>query len=385
MLLTDLVREAFRSLRQRPGRAVLSALGSVLGVATVVAIVGLSETASHQVTLRFDELRATRLVVDAASPDEPEVLDVADLDAIRAVNGVTSAARIMAMGNRLATLVPVHGRAISISPSTVSLDFQDALDVEVLAGTLWDGAGPESRVAVIGETVVRELSMGPFVGPFELWVDGLPVTVTGVVRGSGLDLGLSGAVLVPESQSEFWGRPRDGSLIVRVLPGAGAGVGEVLPTLIDPTAPHKYAALVPPEPERLRATISGDTRLAFIAGSVIALLAGAIAIATSTLTSVVERTEEYGLRRALGARRADILRMVLIETTVLGALGGVVGSYLGLAGILAASLLLDWRPIFEPGLIPLAIVIGSAVGALAGLIPAARAAGLQPMTALRRV
>ena len=58
MLLTDLIREAFRSLRQRPGRAVLSALGSVLGVATVVAIVGLSETASHQVTLRFDELRA---------------------------------------------------------------------------------------------------------------------------------------------------------------------------------------------------------------------------------------------------------------------------------------------------------------------------------------
>lgn len=100
---------------------------------------------------------------------------------------------------------------------------------------------------------------------------------------------------------------------------------------------------------------------------------------------VVEGTEEYGLRRALGARRGDILRMVLIETTVLGALGGVVGSCLDLASILAASLVLDWRPIFEPALIPLAIAIGSVVGALDGLIPAARAAGLQPVTALRRV
>lgn len=385
MLVLDLVREAFRSLRQRPGRAVLSALGSVLGVATVVAILGLSETASHQVTLRFDELRATRLVVEPASADEPEVLHVADLDAIREVNGVTGAARIMAMANRLATLVPVHGRDISISPSVVSDDFQEALDIEVLAGTLWGGAGPDSRIAVIGETVVRELSMGPFMGPFELWVDGLPVTVMGVVRGAGLDLGLSGAVLVPESQADFWGSPRDGSLVVRVLPGAGTGVGDVLPTLIDPEAPHKYAALVPPEPERLRAAISGDTRLAFIAGSVIALLAGAIAIATATLTSVVERTEEYGLRRAVGARSGDILRLVLIETTVLGGLGGIVGSYLGLAGILVASILLAWRPIFDPGLIPLAIAIGSAVGALAGLIPAGRAARMQPVTALRRV
>lgn len=109
-----------------------------------------------------------------------------------------------------------------------------------------------------------------------------------------------------------------------------------------------------------------------------------VAITSATLTSVVERTEQFGVRRAFGARRGDIARLVIFETTALGAIGGLVGCVLGLVLVLGFSVGLGWTPVFDPQLVPLAIALGILVGGLAGMFPAVKAANLEPVAALRR-
>lgn len=390
MLFSDLVREGLRTLGERPARTLLTALGSVLGVATVVGILGLSETANHQVSLRFDEILSSRVVVEPASPADPGPVVRADLGPVAEVNGVTGVARLTTLGQRLAGSHPVTGREISVTPVAVSGGFEQPLEIEVVAGTLWDDPTIESvgaAVALMGETVALEMNTGPFDGPFQIWVDGSPVTVVGVFRAGAVEGRANGWLLVPEStpHPEIWGDARNSWMVVRVVRGAGTGVADVLPFVLDAESPHSFVALAPPEPEMLRANIEGDTQVAFLMAGGIALLAGAVAITSATLTSVVERTEQFGIRRAFGARRGDIARLVVFETSLLGAAGGVVGCFLGLVMILGFSVGLGWTPVFDPKLIPLAILIGVLLGALAGLAPAIRAATVEPVAALRRV
>ncbi|MEX0863349.1 MAG: ABC transporter permease [Acidimicrobiia bacterium] len=381
--------ETLRSLRERPARTMLTALGSVLGVATVVAIVGLSATASNQVSLRFDEILSTKVVVEPASAFEPERLQDVNLDEVRAINGVNDVVRYTTLDQRLASLRPTQGREVSVRPVVVSDRFEEAFDIEVLKGRIWEHdlvRRTGGAVAVMGETAALEMDLGGFDGPFQIWVDGAPVTVVGLIKAGEVDERLNGWVMMPEASMdlEAWGGGST-SILVRVSPGAGEGVAEVLPYVLDPESPQSFVALAPPEPEVLRANIESDTRLAFLAAGAIALGVGAVAIASATLTSVVERTEQFGIRRAFGARRSDIARLVLMETTVLGAAGGAVGCLLGLTGVLAFSIALRWVPVADPVLIPLAIAIGTGVGAFAGLAPAIKAAMIEPVAALRRI
>ncbi len=389
MLWGDLVRETGRSIGQRLGRSLLATLASMLGVAAVIALVGLSQTASHQISLRFDERRSTVVYVEPASPVESEALRDAELVRVDAMSGVTSLARITVLGERTASVRASGGRQISITPVAASREYVAALDVELVAGTVWDQGVQDqvgAPVALLGETVVLELSLPEFDGPFTLWVAGRAVTVVGYVRAGGAEPRIGGWVLIPEgsADSDIWGEGGDTSIVVRVLPGAGAGVAALVPYALDPERPDRFVALAPPEPEVLRASIESDTRVAFLIAAAVALMVGALAIASATMTSVVERTVHYGIRRALGATKFDVARLVFLETLTLGILGGIAGCILGVMALLGVSIRLDWTPVFDPILIPIAIGVGAVVGAVAGLIPALKAANLDPIRAMRR-
>ncbi|MGF1618066.1 MAG: ABC transporter permease [Acidimicrobiia bacterium] len=367
----------------------MTSLGSILGVATVVAIIGLSGTASNQISVRFDELLATRVFVEPASPSiSSEILNV-DLEAVQEIEGVTGVARATVLGERTASLRPVNGRQISFTPVVVNDEFANATEAEVVGGNNWDPkvvAETGAPIVLLGESVVLELNLPPYDGPLTLWIEGRAVTVAGYIRAGGAEPRVNGWVLVPESSydSLIWGAGGASSILVRVTPGSGAAVADVIPYALDPEHPDRFLAIAPPEPEILRANVEGDTRVAFLAAGVISLVVGGVAIASATLTSVAERTEQYGVRRALGAGRRDIARLVLLETTLLGASGGVVGCILGLILVLAFSLSLAWVPVFDARLVPLAILLGVCVGAVAGLIPSLKAAMIEPIQAIRR-
>lgn len=385
----DLLRETKRSIDERAGRSVMASLGATLGIGTIVAVLGLSATASNQISMRFDALRSSVVYIEPASPLDDETLRTADLTILDSVAGVTSVVRTTVLNPRDASMRPIDGRVISINPVVVDGDLTSGLELNVLYGRLWDNAGldPDAPVAVLGQTVASELGLPPFTRPFTLWVEGRPVTITGYVGAGVVDPRSDGWVFTPRANLDptIWGSVGDTSVLVRVVPGAGSAVAKLATVAIDPESPASFVALAPPEPEILRAQVEDDTRLAFLIAAGVALVVGALAIAATVTTSVVERTEQFGIRRALGATRSDIARLVLSESLVLGLLGGAAGCVLGLFAVQAFSIALDWQPVLEIRLLGLAVALGALVGGVAGLSPAIQAGSVDPIRAMRRL
>ena len=112
-------------------------------------------------------------------------------------------------------------------------------------------------------------------------------------------------------------------------------------------------------------------------------LVGGLGIANVTLLSVRERTAEIGLRRALGATRGNIGNQFLMESGVIGLLGGLVGAALGVAIVVIVSLTKEWTPILDTMIVIAAALLGGVIGLGAGTYPALKAAGVEPITALR--
>jgi putative ABC transport system permease protein len=139
----------------------------------------------------------------------------------------------------------------------------------------------------------------------------------------------------------------------------------------------------PPVPQALQSQVSGDLTGLFLILATISLLIGAVGIANTTLVAVLERTEEIGLRRALGARPRHVASQFLAESTMLGTLGGLVGTSLGVLTVVVFAELQDWTAVLNPATTLPAPLIGSVVGLLAGTYPALRAAATSPLAALR--
>lgn len=389
MTLRDLLREVSRSISERAGRSVLASLGATLGIGTIVAVFGLSATASNQISLRFDALRSSVVYLEPTSPQDDETMRMANLRTLDTVGGVASVARTTVLHPRDASMRPIDGRAVSITPVVADGDFASALELIVLQGRFWDTPGlvPDGPVAVLGQTVAKELGLPPFTGPFTLWVEGRPVTVTGFVGAGAIDPRSDSWVFTPRANFDptIWGSIGDTTVVIRVVPGAGSAVAKVATVALDPESPASFVALAPPEPEVLRSRVEDDTRLAFLIAAGVALVVGGLAIGAIMMTSVVERTEQFGIRRALGATRNEIVRLVLSESLVLGLLGGAAGCMVGLVAILGFSIALDWQPVLDMQLLPLAVALGAFVGGVAGLGPAIHAGRVDPIRAMRRL
>ena len=139
----------------------------------------------------------------------------------------------------------------------------------------------------------------------------------------------------------------------------------------------------PPNPQNLQSEVTGDLASLFLVLALISLLIGAVGIANTTLVAVLERTEEIGLRRALGARPRHIAAQFLAEAAMLGTLGGLVGSCIGTAVVVISAAAKDWTAVLNPAYTLPAPLIGTVVGVLAGAYPALRAARTSPLAALR--
>ena len=152
---------------------------------------------------------------------------------------------------------------------------------------------------------------------------------------------------------------------------------------MNPFRQNSVTINAPVDPTSVRAQIESDVQSSLLALTGIALLASIAGLANAMILSVIERKQEFGLRRALGARPRHIVGLVLAESTIIGAIGGVVGLATGLAGILIITLIRQWSPVFDLTLAPLAIAGGIVVGAIGGILASARASRIQPNEALR--
>lgn len=394
----DLLGEALAGMLQRPGRSVLTALGTVLGVGTFVAILGLTATTSSQIDGRFNALTATEVTVeDVAAEEDPYAEPAFPKDAderIGGLNGVQAAGvywtvRTGADTKVRAALVGEATRGSDIDVVAASPGVLQAARPSVSQGRLYDRRMEEDGefVAVLGSGVASRLGIATLGNRPAVFIGDQPFTVVGIIDDTQRKADLLLSVIVPRTTAEkVWGPPEGGgaSMLVATDLGAARQVAELVPTALRPDHPEYLKAVPPPDPKTLRTGVGDDLGRLFLLLAAICLVIGAVGIANTTLVAVLERTGEIGLRRALGARGRHVMAQFLAESGALGALGGLVGTSLGVITVVAVAAARSWTPVVHPATVMAAPVIGLVTGVLAGLYPAWRASRIQPAEALRR-
>ena len=396
MSVRDLVNEALAGVFARPGRTVLTVLGTVVGLAALVATLGLSRTAGNQIVGRFDELAATEIQVKTklpqGTPIPPGALPWDAPARLRRLAGVAAAGNLSTVnvGDALVSTSPVHdpqGRTeFKLTVLAASPGLFDAARATLGSGRTFDEAHSlrADRVAVLGPNAARQLGISA--------VDNLPALrigdqiylVTGILAGTARQADLLGAVIIPEGTARQEYRLASPELVeIETDIGATTLIANQVRDALRPDDPNTLRVAFPPEPKRVREAVKSDLDVLFLLLGGVSLLVGALGIANVTLVSVMERTGEIGLRRALGATRRHIAQQFLVESGAMGLVGGVVGASLGTLVIVAVSAHNTWTPVLDPRVPLVAPLVGGLVGLISGTYPALRAAFLEPVDALR--
>jgi putative ABC transport system permease protein len=405
----DASAEAVAGIVQRPGRSALTMLGTVLGVGAFVTVLGLTTTAAGQISRQFTVLDATTVTVEdngpannvAAPGTNPAIGFPADADAVADhIDGVVAAGvwwpvslpngTDFTSSPELSAAAVQNVNMLAVSPGAVA-----AMGLTMAAGSPLSTYENDTsqHVAIIDTATAQELGISParLAGQPALFVGGIPYTIVGVYRAAQRVVTDESAVLIPENTAlAGYGNPEPGignqdeaQMVIATKLGAARVVGQQIAAAERPGDPRRLVVTTPPNPQTLQSQVSGDLTGLFLVLASISLLIGAVGIANTTLVAVLERTEEIGLRRALGARPRHIASQFLAESTTLGTLGGLIGTSLGVLTVVVLATGRDWTAVLNPALTLPAPLIGTVVGLLAGVYPALRASRTSPLAALR--
>jgi putative ABC transport system permease protein len=394
----DLGSEAIAGLLQRPGRSALTVLGTVLGIGGFVAIVGLSQTASGQISKDFNLQDATQVTVHdtGASKASVPTLDFpldADARAGR-IDGVIAAGvwwQVPFSKSAVSALPPgANGADLSLPVTAASPGALAASGATVRAGVLFNQFHESTAqpVAILGQTAASQLGISSLVNQPAIFIAGQPFTVIGILSGDARLPQLNLGVMVPESTAlRLWGKPSQSSaaqMLIHTRLGAAQVVASQVAVALRPGNPKLLTASAPVNPAQLRHSVTANLNSVFLTLAGIALIIGAVGIGNTTLVAVLERAGEIGLRRALGARPRHITMQFLAESTALGLFGGLVGASAGVVAIIIVTIEKHWTALLDPRVVLAAPLVGAVIGLLAGLYPALRASSIEPADALRR-
>jgi putative ABC transport system permease protein len=405
----DATAEAVAGIVQRPGRAAATMLGTVLGVGAFVAVLGLTATGAGQISHQFTVLEDTTVTVEDNGPannvappsTNPAIGFPADADAIADhINGVAAAGVWWPVSlpdgtNFTGSLALSATASQTVNLLAASPGATAAMGLTMVAGSPLSTYENDTSqpVAMIDTTTAAALgiSSARLASHPAVFVGGIAYTVVGIYSSAQRVVTDESAMLIPENTAlADFGNPEPGignqdeaQLVVATRVGAAQSVARQIAAAELPADPSRLVVTSPPNPQNLQGEVSGDLAGLFLVLASISLLIGAVGIANTTLVAVLERTEEIGLRRAVGARPRHIAAQFLAESTALGTLGGLIGTCIGVGTVVTFAAAKDWTAVLNPAYTLPAPLIGSLVGLLAGAYPALRAARTSPLTALR--
>lgn len=384
----DLLLDAARTIRSRPGRALALGTAIALGVATFVGILAMSASANQRTEQRIDELRPELVRLTSAPSAES---GVSGSDALE-VGPLTTDPRVRAAG-----IADTYGQQrvaarVGSDPTDATVvgaegDLLTATRSELVGAALPStGLLPGAHVAMVGAGVASRLGLADPQSSPAIWVDGVPFTVTGVIDDSVYLADLVDSVVLPRSTAAelLPEELQSTTAYVRTDRGAASPVADSLPLRLTPQAPEQWFLDVPQVPIDVTEGISRDLRQLTLAMSLLVMAIGVIAIANAMMRSVFERTSEIGLRRALGARAQHIVGMIVLEAMMIGTAAGLAGVVIGVAVAAGISVRNSWPVRVDLLAVPGAILAAALAGVVAGLIPGLRAVRITPSQALRR-
>ncbi len=393
----DLVDETLAGVFARPARAALTTLGTVLGIASLVATLGISRTAGSQIVGRFDELAATQVTVAArttgsGSAERAAALLPWDVESrIDRLNGVVASGAVAEVSNPgTVRTVPLRDpenvteRLVPVYASSVGL--LDAVRGEISVGRWFDSGHVQrrDRVAVIGADVAAQFGIDRLDAQPGIFIGDELFTVIGILDAAARDEGLVSSIVVPyTSAQDRLQVSRPERVVIETDIGAAQLIAEQAPIALAPNGAEALKVTAPRDPTRTKNAVQDDVNQLFLLLGLISLVVGAIGIANVTLVTVMERTGEIGLRRALGASRRHIALQFLSESMAMGLVGGIIGATVGIITIVSVAGSRQWTPVLDLWLPLAAPLAGALVGLIAGLYPSIRAARMEPVDALR--
>jgi putative ABC transport system permease protein len=385
----DVVGLGTVGLRARRVRTLLTSLGIAIGIAAMVAVVGISASSRADLLAELDELGTNLLQVEPGSDmfGEESTLPTAAPDMIRRIGPVDSAAATRTVGDasvRRTDMIPEEETG-GISTVATEPTLLDTLGATVDVGTFLNDATATQPAVVLGSETAERLGIDDLEGDPLVYVGEQWFRVIGILDPAPLapDIDRSALIGYPVAQELFDIDEAPSSVRVRTDPDQVEDVHDVLAATANPEAPNEASVTRPSDALAARAQ-ADDTLTALLVGlGAVALVVGGVGIANVMVISVLERRAEIGVRRALGATRRHVRAQFLVEAMLLAALGGVLGILLGSAITAVYADVRGWRLAVPVAGLAGGVAASLAVGAVAGLYPASRASRLAPAEAVR--